>query len=242
MNTLFKSREKEMSFILNDNKIIGMRMDGRAFHTFTKQFETPYDFDFMGSMDASASFVINNVIPQAFFAYVQSDEITVFFRGTETSPLPFGGRGEKILSVSAASATAGFMKDAPFQLEGVPVFDARFFYLDDSSEVEEYLHWRRLDARKNAVTMAASTLKTEKELRGMSTAERSKILKGTPLETLPEGFFNGRFVLKRVVEEEVSFFHKKERKMKRTVADRQRWFSEPASKDKTTEVVETFIT
>lgn len=43
--------------------------------------------------------------------------------------------------------------------------------------------------------MAAEALKSHGELKSVSTRERAKLLVGTPYEIIPEGTFNGRFVV-----------------------------------------------
>lgn len=113
----------------------------------------------------------------------------------EKSELSFNGRVEKMTSILASVATGSFLRHSP-DVEGIPVFDARAFVLDDMDEVQEYMDWRRLDARKNAVTMATSTLYSHKELLGVSTPERAALLEGTEYEVLPDDFFNGRLVFK----------------------------------------------
>lgn len=238
MNNTFKQKERELQHLLEEGQIVGMRMDGRSFSTFTKQFKAPYDEGFMDTMDKTAMFVMDNIFQSAMFAYVQSDEITIFFREGKSGYV-FGGRMEKILSTSASAATGGFMKTMP-DAQGVPVFDARMFYLSDMEGVEEYLDWRRMDARKNAITMSAGCIASHKELMKKSTAERWELLQGTEYELLPNGFLYGRMIVKESVQEEVTFVDKRDMTEKTILADRKHWFSYPAVREKATEVARSF--
>lgn len=199
----FKEKEKAQSFTLTPGKIIGFRLDGKAFHTFTKGFDRPFDTKLMEAMNQATLEVINQVLPNAICAYTQSDEITIFLdeRITEDSPNKealFSGKIQKLVSVTASAAAVGFLKgllDQGLEMpQKLPLFDSRVFLLDNLDEALENLTWRRLDARKNAITMAAESLFSSKELHGKSTRERIDMLQGTVHERLPEDFMNGRFI------------------------------------------------
>lgn len=234
----FKDREKLMRSKLPTAAFTGIRLDGKAFHTFTKQFFEPYDLDFMDAMDSTATFILENLLTEALFAYVQSDEITIIFSDelAGQGQRLFDGKIEKILSTSASAATGGFMRAMP-EANGVPIFDARLFQLHDLDELNEYLDWRRLDARKNSISMAAETLHTSKELQGMSTRQRLESLQGTPLEILPDGFMWGRFVLRETYTDLVSFVHPKTGETQTLEAQRRRWVTKPAVLDTSKEVM-----
>ena len=51
-----------------------IRVDGKAFHTFTKGLNKPFDDIFMDAMQATAEYLVRE-IQGCKFAYVQSDEI-----------------------------------------------------------------------------------------------------------------------------------------------------------------------
>lgn len=198
LNQKFKAKEAQFRTMVPAKSIVGVRLDGKSFHSFTRQYARPYDNDFMDAMNAVAKGIIEtNVVSGFMFAYVQSDEVTTFFTDTmsQKAELALSGRVEKMTSILASTATGSFLRHSP-NVEGIPVFDARVFVLDDMDELQEYMDWRRLDARKNAVTMATSMLYSHKELLGVSTPERAALLEGTEYEVLPDGFFNGRLVFK----------------------------------------------
>lgn len=241
LNDKFKALEKEFRTEIPANSIVGMRLDGKSFGTFTKQFIAPYDFTFMNAMDDSAMFLLKKLINGAMFAYVQSDEITVFFgdSGNTNTQMVFGGKVEKILSTSASATSIGFMRALPEAL-GDPIFDARLFVLKDLDEVQEYMDWRRMDARKNAISMAAEQLASSKQLMNLSTKERLALLSGTEFEKLPFDFLFGRIIFKETYEDTVTFLHSKKKETVTEDVTRTRWTKAPAFRDTTETLVDSF--
>lgn len=191
----FKRKEKQFRTLLPATGWGVMRLDGKNFSDFTKQYERPYDERFMSYMDFAAATLLET-FSGSVLAYVQSDEISLLFKNTNPkSQWWFGGKVDKLLSVSAATVTAAFlMKASPDK--GMPVFDARLHMVDSPEEWEEYVRWRRFDAQKNSVTMAASCYYSQKQLLSVSSKKRLQLLEGTEHERLPEGFYNGRVVYK----------------------------------------------
>ena len=56
-----------------------IRLDGKAFHTWTKGLERPFDKRFYAAMMLTAKTLVNE-IQGAVFAYGQSDEISILLR------------------------------------------------------------------------------------------------------------------------------------------------------------------
>ena len=236
--TLFKERELQWRTVLPENSLVGVRLDGKAFHTFTRQFAKPYDIMFMDAMDKTGMFVLDNLITGALFGYVQSDEITLFFtdKSAPEAQLLYAGKVEKILSTSASTASVGFLRAMP-EVNGLPVFDARVFLIESAEELARYLDWRRMDARKNAITMASEHVAGAKRLDAVPTRERLALLAGTEWETLPEGFLYGRLLTREVFEETVTWTHKRTGEVHTQPATRSRWVSAPAVREATAQVV-----
>lgn len=86
-----------------------LRLDGRAFHTYTKKFKRPFDDVLINAMDETAKYLCSK-IQGAKFAYVQSDEITIYLSDDDEleTQMWYGGNIEKMVSVSASMATAKF--------------------------------------------------------------------------------------------------------------------------------------
>lgn len=234
----FKDMEKDVCRFLPEGTYAVVRFDGKNFSTFTKQFERPYDTRFMEAMDEATRKTIATVTG-ALFAYTQSDEISIVFSdlAASKSQMWFNGKVDKILSIGAATITAMFIQALGEQFTGaVPVFDARVHTLNGPDEVEEYVRWRRFDAQKNSVTMAAQTLYSHKQLMGVSSKERGGLLTGTEFEKLPEGFYNGRITYRESYLQPAVRVMKSARKNENPPTApvdvvRHRWVTTPATRE-----------
>ena len=88
-----------------------IRLDGKAFHTFTKGFEKPFDKTMVEAMQATM-LALCKEIQGCVLGYTQSDEITLIltdYTNLETSAW-FNYDVQKICSVSASIATLIFNK------------------------------------------------------------------------------------------------------------------------------------
>jgi len=88
-----------------------IRIDGKAFHTFTRGFQKPYDEIFHNAMNATMKYLCEN-IQGCKLGYTQSDEITLLLTDydTLTTDAWFDNNVQKICSVSASMATMMFNK------------------------------------------------------------------------------------------------------------------------------------
>jgi tRNA(His) guanylyltransferase len=191
-----------------------IRLDGKAFHTFTRGFKRPYDMDLMKLMDKTAVALCNQ-IQGAKMAYVQSDEISVLltdFDSIQTDAW-FDGNVQKITSISASIATLEFRKQIGklmpephlFDKEGnykPAFFDSRVFTISDVNEVVNYFIWRQQDATRNSVQMGAQALYSHKELNKKNTSDLQEMMfqKGINWNDYPVGFKRGRMILKEKIE------------------------------------------
>lgn len=86
-----------------------IRIDGKAFHSFTKGFSRPFDEILIKAMQETAKYLCKNVMG-CKVAYTQSDEISLLledYERIETQPW-FENNLQKIVSVSASMATMAF--------------------------------------------------------------------------------------------------------------------------------------
>jgi len=174
-----------------------IRLDGKAFHTFTKGMDKPYDESFIADMDRTAKYLCEE-IQGCKLAYVQSDEISLLLTDFEriTTDAWFDGQVQKIVSVSASMATAIFNKYS--LIDKLAFFDARVFSIPDPVEVENYFVWRQKDAVRNSLSMHAQSLYSHKELNMKSQVELHNMIhmKGKNWNNLPDGFKRGRTITK----------------------------------------------
>ncbi|PZG54259.1 tRNA 5'-guanylyltransferase [Spongiactinospora gelatinilytica] len=120
-----------------------IRVDGRGFSRYTEgNFDKPFDARFSELMTTAARSLLEEFTGR--YAYTESDEISVVL------PPGFGLFGrelEKLVSISAAVATAAFTHAA-----GEPVqFDSRVWIGATVEDVVDYLSWRQADAARCAL-------------------------------------------------------------------------------------------
>lgn len=86
-----------------------IRLDGKAFHTFTKGMEKPFDSVLTETMQETMKYLCEN-IQGCVLGYTQSDEITLVLTDYATIKTDawFGYNVQKMVSVSAAMATLAF--------------------------------------------------------------------------------------------------------------------------------------
>ena len=165
-----------------------VRIDGRAFHTYTAGLQRPYSRTLADALDQAALHLCREMIG-CCFAYGQSDEYSFLLND---SPLWFDGNVQKIASVSASVFTAAF------RTEKIATFDARVFIIPRRSEVAKYFLWRQLDASANSLNMLASAHYSHAELLGKSNEGKHELLhaKGINWAKQSPDFKRGRIIRK----------------------------------------------
>lgn len=106
MKENYENRSK--TYLIRRTPVI-IRLDGKAFHTFTKGLKRPYDEVFHGTMNSTMKYLCEN-IQGCKLGYTQSDEITLLLTDydTLTTDAWFDNNVQKICSVSASMATMVF--------------------------------------------------------------------------------------------------------------------------------------
>lgn len=161
--------EDRFRFMLPRRTYTIIRVDGRAFHTWTRGLARPYSCDLMAAMDNTA-YAMCEEIAGAQLAYVQSDEISILltdFAKIDTHAW-FDNNLQKLCSISASIATAAFAGQLVAQVTRKPAhFDSRVFQIPDPIEVANYFVARQKDATRNSVAMLAQHYCSAKELHGV---------------------------------------------------------------------------
>lgn len=142
-----------------------IRLDGRAFHTFTKGLKKPFDKRVVDAM-INTTFKLKSEIQGCKLAYVQSDEISLVLTDFDTHEMQpwFGNEVQKITSVSASIATSTF--NAVSGIDRIANFDSRVFQVPSHTEVYNYILWRQQDAIRNSISACAQALYSPKQLNG----------------------------------------------------------------------------
>lgn len=169
-----------------------IRIDGRAFHTFTKGFNKSFDFRLHNSMIVAAQSLMSDIGGTAILAYTQSDECSILLNDTSSldSEHWFAGKTQKIASVASSIFTLGFNGQLAAELtmttDGsvetnliqklwTASFDARCFSIPES-EVGNYLKWRQFDAMRNSIAGLAQQNFSAKALHGKNRTEQLLML------------------------------------------------------------------
>lgn len=173
-----------------------VRVDGVAFSTFTGSFDRPFDALIAEAMDEATIAVVERLHPR--IGYTQSDEMTFIFWDPDFE-VPYAGRLQKLSSVCASIATGAFMRAAlrlfPEKVrDAAPVFDGRANALPMPVAAKN-LEWREIDARINAVSMAARQVLGPNVLAGKSSADMKEMMSeaGVEFRDYPERFLRGAY-------------------------------------------------
>ncbi len=181
------------------------RLDGRAFHSFVRALERPYDKRLSDLMLDTATFLVRAT--NALIGYTQSDEITLAWVQEEyDSQVFFDGRVQKMVSMLSALCSAHFNRRLPAFLpaefaDRLPVFDARVWNVPTLEEAANTFLWRELDATKNSISMAARAYYDHAELHDKSGAEMQELLwkRGVNWNDYPAFFKRGTFIRRQTV-------------------------------------------
>lgn len=151
-----------------------IRIDGKAFHTYTHGFEKPFDNRIVGAMQTTTKYLCENV-QGCVLGYTQSDEISLIlidYKNFDTSAW-FDNEIQKIVSIAASMATMKF--NQIMDTKPTALFDARAFNIP-KEEVCNYLVWRQRDGIRNAINSVAQSKFPHKQLQGKSTKEVEEML------------------------------------------------------------------
>jgi tRNA(His) guanylyltransferase len=179
--------------ILLQNSFAVLRVDGRAFHTFTKNMLKPFDYKLMECMVRAGEATAKEM--SGFkLGYHQSDEFTFAISDTDSfeSEFWFGGNIQKLCSITASLFTSNFN----YEMGGTrAVFDCRVFNvpIDDIANV---FFWRQQDWQRNSLQMLARSVFSQKQLNNKNTAEIHDMLyeKGINWAARLDNEKNGTFI------------------------------------------------
>ena len=171
-----------------------IRIDGKAFHTFTRGFQKPFDEVLIKTMQETTQYLCEN-IQGCVLGYTQSDEITLVlidYQKFETSAW-FDYEVQKIVSIAASMATMAFNKffiinardfiDKTYETRDAKLITDNDDYMTTlqeavykgamfdcrafnipKEEVTNCVYWRQLDASRNSIQMVGQANFSHKEL------------------------------------------------------------------------------
>lgn len=172
-----------------------IRLDGKAFHTFTRGLEKPFDTNLNTAM-VQTMMALCGGIQGSMFAYTQSDEISILLQDWASFETDgwYDYKIQKMVSVAASIATATFNSVYQHPTKDTPaLFDARIFNLP-FEEVTNYFVWRQQDAVRNSINSLAQANFSHKALQGLNVSQvQDKLMleKGINWNDVPTKFKRG---------------------------------------------------
>lgn len=227
-----------------------IRLDGKAFHTFTRGMKKPFDNILMKTMQDTMKYLCEN-IQGCVLGYTQSDEITLVLTDYETITTDawFGYNVQKMTSISASMATLAFNKffeencnivwddyyeawnhteeetkynEMLYSKLNKALFDSRVFSVP-KEEVCNCLIWRQQDATRNSIQSVGQANFNHKQLNGKSCNMIQDMLfteKAINWNDFPTDCKRGSCCYKRQVEKEITVPKTGEKMM----INRSEWF------------------
>lgn len=190
-----KRYERSGKYHLPPRQPLVIRVDGRAFHTYTRRFHKPFDLDLMDAM-VYAMMRTAHAMQGFRLAYHQSDEVTFLLTDYDTLTTQgwFDYELNKVVSLSASTFTAYFNQF--IRTTEVATFDSRAFVVPQS-DVPNVFVWRQRDWERNSVTMLAQAHYSHKELHGKNQRDMHDMLheKGINWADCSAAEKNGTFLL-----------------------------------------------
>lgn len=193
-----KRYESAYDTTLIPNSPVFIRVDGKAFHTFTRGMEKPFDHALMHSMILAGMRTAKEM--QGFkLAYVQSDECTFCITDFDTHETDgwFGYRLNKLVSITASMFTLHFNYAISNITDELAFFDARAFVVPVEDAPNVFV-WRQKDWERNSLQMLAQAHFSHSELNGKKKADMHEMLfeKGINWYDLSDLEKNGTFILR----------------------------------------------
>lgn len=176
---------------------VAIRIDGKAFHTFTRGFQKPFDEVLGNAMIRTMEHLCKN-IQGCVFGYTQSDEISLLLIDYQklNSSAWFDYEIQKICSIAASMATVAFNKYFEDEVNlwfdrissdvhhdmGVEDWDLYKTYFKaiergamfdarcfniPKEEACNLIYWRQLDATRNSIQMVGQANYSHSVLQGM---------------------------------------------------------------------------
>ena len=176
----FKSYENTFDFRLPNRIPVVVRIDGKAFHSWTKKSKCvkPFDDRLVNLMANTTKYLCEN-ISGCVCGYCQSDEISLLLINSQTNQTQPWFDNSDISNIPA-------------------FFDSRTFVVPEK-DVINYFIWRQTDASRNSISMLAQSLYSHKELHKKNSDEKQEMCfqKGFNWNDLKTSYKRGSLIYKK---------------------------------------------
>jgi tRNA(His) 5'-end guanylyltransferase len=192
--------EDRQRFFLARRTPVIVRVDGKAFHSYTRGMGKPFDARFCSAMVLAAKRV-SEKMQGCKAVYIQSDEASFLLTDYDdiNTEAWFDYNKSKVESVTASMMTAEFNLTMLSHAMGrVALFDARAFNVP-REEVTNYFLWRAKDWERNSLSMYCRSFFSAKQLHGKNNSAKHDMLHEIGknwTEDLGDRLRNGTFLLR----------------------------------------------
>ena len=201
-----KNYENVSKTFLTRRMPVIIRLDGKAFHSFTKGFKKPFDKVFCDTMIKTTEYLCKN-IQGCVFGYTQSDEISLLlvdYKNLNTDAW-FNYSIQKCVSIAASMATMAFNREFAHQVRRykeerikdkthiwnsykdnyyVTIYNAiskgamfdARIFNIPKEEVVNYFIWRQNDCYRNCINSVAQHLFSQAQLYKKNTLELKNLI------------------------------------------------------------------
>ena len=228
------------NYKLMPNSYILCHIDGRAFGSYCRQFDKPFDDRFISIMNNVAQYVCTNV-SGCRFGYVQSDEISLVVSDLDYDKKEndswFGYRINKMCSIIGSLASTKFVQESIMDIVSLPCsqadlvemvrgmklveFDCKVWNVPTYNDVFCWLLYRQNDCIRNSKQMVSQAYFKQKMLSGKNVDKQIQMVKemfGVDWNSFCNGKKFGRFVVRKPVKVETEH----------GVVERNKWVVEEA--------------
>jgi len=155
-----------------------LRIDGKAFSSYTKNFEQPWSEEIKNAFIFSSKMLFPEV-QGLKIAYAQSDEMSLLITDYDSlyTKAYCDNNIQKIVSIVSSIITASFNNyiSNNTEIKKLAYFDCRAFVLP-KDDVNNYFSWRQKDAIKNSISVLAQSVFSDKELHEKKSQEKKDML------------------------------------------------------------------
>ena len=193
--------ENRYRMYLPDRIPVIIRLDGKAFHSFTRGLKKPFDALFIKTMQDTMEYLCSN-IQGCKFGYVESDEISLCLWNwsKNESDAWFGNNLQKMVSISASMAGVAFNRywnrnvaeylcaeycsncditeeedkyrtTIKNKAEILMPVFDSRVFIIPAEEVHNYFVWRQNDCMRNSIQGLAQSLYSEREIHRINTSK-----------------------------------------------------------------------
>lgn len=150
-------------FLMRRNPVI-IRLDGKAFHTFTKGLKKPFDEILIETMQETAKYLCQN-IQGCKLVYTQSDEISLLLTDYENinTSAWFDNNIQKMTSISASMATLAFNDNFNKLVEKYITLPVSIDFMSDEKQKKYRKNYHTYHSKKNKALFDSRVFSLPKE-------------------------------------------------------------------------------